>query len=685
MSGPLAMSRRSTEILWGVFAATLVAAATLPYTGGVAAGFAVPRIALFYPLAALWVGLGTWSMATGCIPVRIDRIDLACLALALWALVTSVAAPVPRLAWWGAYGRGTGAVFWISCLLVLLVARRVLAAGAGREVLRSSLAVLLIVEVVVAGTQTAGLDTPWGVGLAAQGRMGGTMGNPVFLAGFALSAVWLGGPAILGSRRLGAGSWLQIAGACAGLLAVVSTVSRAAYLALAVGAVVIVIALTLERRWSRVALVALCVSALALGSVAFSTVTAGAGGSLTDRLAQEGIDTQSDRGRIEAWRAGLGAVGARPLFGFGPGAYSTAYRLFVSPEQLRVEPYKVVSDPHDLPVLLASTMGVPGLLLGLAVAGVLLAALVRRASSEPIDGDDRSHRFAMVAYAGGAATFLLFSPLDLGTLVPVALALGATLPAASGSLAGARVSAATGSPPSSGGRPGAGEAPKGPPGSRAPGVRLALAAAAAAAVVSAFGLALHGVTLWRADAAFLAHDRTGALESAVKAAWSGSSEPYYPFVAGHASWRAGLKRSDAHQIAQGELFLREALRRDPFLLEARLELARLYVETGRETLAAGEVQLGLRDMPHHPIAQGLLGYVAYRLSLRAPGSVEGDAMLVALEALPADTADGWYWIARAKEARGDLVGARLALERSEKLDPAGSEDRYLRRVTGDVE
>ncbi|MBU2603007.1 MAG: O-antigen ligase family protein [Actinobacteria bacterium] len=653
------MSRRSTEILWGVFAATLVAAATLPYTDGVAAGFSVPRIAVFYPLAALWVGFGAWSAATGRAPVRIDRIDLSCVAFALWALVTTVAAPVTGLAWWGAYGRGTGAVFWISCASVFLVARRVLAAGAGRGVLRSSLAVLLIVEVVVAGTQTVGLDTPWGVGLAAQGRMSGTMGNPVFLAGLALSAVWLGGPAILGSRRPAAGSWLQIAGACAGLLAVVSTVSRAAYLALAVGAAVITVPLALERRWSRVALVVLCVLALALGSVAFSTVTEGAGGSLIERLANEGIDTRSDRGRFEAWRAGLDAVGARPLFGFGPGAYSTAYRLLVSPEQLRAEPYKVVSDPHDLPILLASGMGVPGLLLGLTLAGLLLSALVRRTSSQPID-DDRAHRFAMVAYAGSAATFLLFSPLDLGTLLPVALALGVTLPAASGSPVSSHVSTAL-------------------------GVRVAVAVVAAGAFVSAFGLAIHGVTLWRADAALLAHDRTGALEPAVKAARSGSSEPYYALVAGHASWRVGLERSDAHQLAQGELFLREALRRDPFLMEARLELARLYVETGREAVAAGEVQLGLRDMPHHPIAQGLLGYAAYRSYLRAPGSVEGDAMVVALEALPADTADGWYWIARAKEARGDLVGARLALERSEKLDPAGSEDRYLRRVTGDLE
>lgn len=253
---------------------------------------------------------------------------------------------------------------------------------------------------------------------------------------------------------------------------------------------------------------------VAVATVVYSPSEGGTGGALAARLAQEGLDTQSDQGRLEFWRIGLAAVRERPVTGYGPGAYGVAYRLFQSPEQIRADPSTVVTDPHDLPVLLLSTTGVPGLVLAAGLIAMVLVGLVRRGR-----GDDPPSLRAQAAlvYAVGAGTFLLFDPPDLGTVVPLVLVGGAAL-----------------GPPAAGG---------GWATVRSPRVaHLARLVVSAAFIVAAAALAFQSVAVWRADAALLQYDRTGDVAAAVRSARLAGWWSTYPLVAGYAAWREGAAR-----------------------------------------------------------------------------------------------------------------------------------------------
>jgi hypothetical protein len=83
-----------------------------------------------------------------------------------------------------------------------------------------------------------------------------------------------------------------------------------------------------------------------------------------------GLDLRTSR--AEYWRVAIDAFGDRPLAGEGGGGFRTAYLLHRRTTSTLTQP----EDPHSVELLMASELGLPGLLLfGAFVGGAIVAAL----------------------------------------------------------------------------------------------------------------------------------------------------------------------------------------------------------------------------------------------------------------------------------------------------------------------
>jgi O-antigen ligase len=143
------------------------------------------------------------------------------------------------------------------------------------------------------------------------------------------------------------------------------------------------------------------------------------GGIVTPRF--RGLISGEDsslRARSTYWQAGWRGFLARPLSGWGPG--STAWTL--SPFLERIPgvnpPGEVVTELHDLPLALAYELGVPGLLLGVA----LPLAFLRRRWAERTEGPDPAWTLAGCAGIAGLAVAALGSAALSVTALPCAAA-----------------------------------------------------------------------------------------------------------------------------------------------------------------------------------------------------------------------------------------------------------------------
>ena len=368
--------------------ASLLAVSVLGYDKGLYAPYYLSRLAPLYVLVAAL--LVVWALTlNGREPLRVDLVDALAVVALVWLVVGAVASPAPAIAWLGYYNRGTGVLFSAAVLALFLAARRLLRGRASLLALALLAAVLMSITGLVALAQALGAHAYWPLPSTWPGRMTGTTGNPINLAGFGLLGIWLallaggdGGFAagLAGRSRVAARVVVAVGAAC-GLLAIVLSVTRAAYLGVA-AALVGAIVLLVRRRRTR-ALVALgAVLALLLAGAFIRLAGGNPASSLAGRLGathtHAGALDSSDRVRLKLWKEAATGIGDRPLLGYGAGAFVVADRLY-RPRDLRVsEPWKVASDPHSVPLLVASTTGVPGLLLVGAIVALTAAGIGRR-------------------------------------------------------------------------------------------------------------------------------------------------------------------------------------------------------------------------------------------------------------------------------------------------------------------
>ena len=198
---------------------------------------------------------------------------------------------------------------------------------------------------------------------------------------------------LLGSRGLSGGRRISRVAdaivAAAGVFAIALTLTRSAYLGLAIGLLVVLLAAR-----PRLALVA------PLGIALFVVIMPLA---VRDRLmsATNPRDvTMNDR--VAMWKAGAAMIRERPLFGVGPGRVKALYPVYRVSGWVEPRPGHL----HNNVVMIAAETGIPSLLAYLWFVGAFFSAALRQvrglARGEPLRGVTLGAIGAMVSiFAAG--------------------------------------------------------------------------------------------------------------------------------------------------------------------------------------------------------------------------------------------------------------------------------------------
>ena len=195
---------------------------------------------------------------------------------------------------------------------------------------------------------------------------------------------------LLGARGISGGTrasrWADAAIAFLGALATVLTLTRGAYVGLAVG--VLAALLAGRPRYVLVAPVAITLFFLAMPLP------------VRDRLASATNPrdvTMNDR--VAMWKAGAAMVAERPFFGVGPGRVRELYPRYREPGWVEPHPGHL----HNNVVMVAAETGIPSALAYLAFVGAFFAGAVRIVRLSPRGGPARG--VALGAIGAMAALF----------------------------------------------------------------------------------------------------------------------------------------------------------------------------------------------------------------------------------------------------------------------------------------
>ncbi|MEB3322834.1 MAG: IctB family putative bicarbonate transporter [Synechococcaceae cyanobacterium] len=308
-----------------------------------------------------------WALRTP--PQRIGAIDGWLLAVLAVAVLATGFSPVPAAAFKGLLKLG-------SYLAVYALMRKLLQAAPAwwDRIVAALMAGGLVTSVI--GIRQLYADTDalarWSdANSLAEGtvRIYGTLGNPNLLGGYLLPLLPLAAVALLrwrgAARRLFALTTLAL-----GLVALVLTYSRGAWMGMVAAFAVLVLLLAMRRTlawpplWRRLLPVLLLVGGAAVLAVLVSQVEP-----LRVRVASllVGREDSSNNFRMTVWGAALKMIRARPWLGIGPGneAFNLIYPLYQAPKFNALSAYSI-------PLELLVEAGIPGLLAGL---GLLQAAV----------------------------------------------------------------------------------------------------------------------------------------------------------------------------------------------------------------------------------------------------------------------------------------------------------------------
>lgn len=326
----------------------------------------------------------------------------------------------------------------ISMVLLFIVAfLGVQLARGGREVRTLALAVVAggVAIAALALLQVAGVFPAQWVGESARWMLArgiSTLGNPDHLGGHLVMPMVLAAACALGEERprVRAALWGAFA-----LVAVAwfATLTRGAWLGGALGLTLLAVAV---RRGGvalrRLDLGALTVSAIAvLAAVALRAEPA-------SRRAVEMLDLSREgaSGRFIIWESALSAAREHWLVGVGPDSFKYAYLPFRSAEHAVLGGSAVsADDAHNYLLMLAVTVGVPGLLLGLAFLGAVMRGAFRFVGAATVAGTagTTGANRGRIVYAGWLAAvvahcgYLFFGPASLGSSAVLWLAFGVLL------------------------------------------------------------------------------------------------------------------------------------------------------------------------------------------------------------------------------------------------------------------
>lgn len=436
-------------------------------------------------------------------------------------------------------------------------------------------------------------------------RLGGPFGSAAYLgAALCLLVPIAAGVALDRDERArwrGAGAIAVVTSA----VALVGSGSRAAWVGIAVAAIVAIAVLRPARRVWLGGLAVVCVALVAMAPRL---------GDVVDRS----VPADS---RLDEWSMAARAISHRPLLGAGPEGYRTVVADGVTAEYERTYGREVLPDrAHSAPLDIAATTGVPGM----ALYGALLVTVVL-AAVRAIRGRDRRSALAFGVIAYAAQQLLLFPLAELDPVFWVA--------------AGALLASADARPRTP--RTGRG--------------RSAAVAAAGVATVAMFGAGVLGVAADRAAGRAVSQRGDAALVSARRAVELRPDVVRYRLLVAAAARATGTLAGVDEAIAASE----RAVVLSPHDPIARQTLAGLLSQRARITGRADDTAAALaawRDL----VADDPLCF-ACQLGLGSAAAAAGDVTLAtdgfgaaADLSRPGDTraADALALVARADRGSG---------------------------------
>jgi O-antigen ligase len=354
----------------------------------------------------------------------------AALALGLAYALATVLSVDPRVSLWGSYDRQQGLLTRGTYLALFLLTAANLRSRAQVERLWRMLVWGSAPVVVYGLVQAAGLD-PLDWRTDAASPVLSTIGRANFLGSYLVLVIPLTArQTLLAHRRWSYG--LLLAGQ---LVCLTLTRARGAWMGLGMAAIVGPVAWAAATRDRRPVLVALALSALAVGFVVALNLPDGPLAPLDhvpglDRLAVlRRTDAGSTAARVTIWRVTLSLVAARPWLGYGPETMQPVFAQVFPPELVYYQGrHTTVDRAHNLWLDLGMSTGVAGMVAFCA----LLVGFGRLAWRGLRTASDRWEQVAWVALAAAVVGHLAdlqfgFDLTASATVFWLTLALSASL------------------------------------------------------------------------------------------------------------------------------------------------------------------------------------------------------------------------------------------------------------------
>lgn len=606
--------------------------------------FGVPKLTLLLLVVPALAALRTAEVLQGSEFTGFRRLGFPAAALAGALTLAWVFSPYRAWALWGDYDRFLGLIpYLLTMMLGILVADAFedltpvawLLTGAG------------VIASVYGIVQFLGLDPlNWNFESYDNTTAASTLGNPNFTGGFLAMclpvalALWFRVP----QRR----RELGIVGAALAL-GWIATDSQGGWAAGIAGLAVTggVMAAT---RW-RLARVAGVVAAGAIALILVGVVVAGA-------LLNDSRVPSAARSRGWLWQAAVGMAASSPLVGRGPHAYAIESTQHRTIEHAFTQGFNYADDPHSLPLNLAASAGVLGVLAFLVIVWWLMRTGFDVATDDPLSA----------GFFGAGVAYLVQSLISIET-VP----LRATFWVVLGALAAGVASFGQKKP-----RPRKTSRKR----SKAPQTIKALPAVAGllvlglASIVWSIGFLLSDARFAQANALYRDGDG-GAAEEAYRDAIGFHGEVQYRRVYGTAMGNLAIDiaRSGDLELAK-DLFGRadEALSftDDIPIVAAMDDRARLLQRWGgvtdTETQALEIYERAIELDRYNPLLRVVTANVLLSAARPADALKVLEPVLSFIERVPADLRDNvhpafWEMLGDVREELGDLEGAREARER----------------------
>ncbi len=391
-------------------------------------GFLVPK------LFALGVLTGTSLVAWAVAVVRgqgsIRRVPNAWWLVGFFGLAivsTATALHVPT-ALFGESTQYTGLFFFLLCGALLFLGVQLVSSASRMRELSFSVVLGGALVALFGIAQVLGAEpfpTPGALSWVVY-RGASTLGNPDFTGTYLILPLLLS----VGIALSQAGLARRIAAWSASALlafALLITMTRGAWVGAVVGLGVMIVVTERSGSVSRRTLLALIgvAAAIVVAVVALNP------GMVAERLADlTGGWASAGGGRLLIWREALAVIGRHPILGVGPGSYRLGWYPIASLERLAVATRSVAVDPHNVLLMLAATVGIPAMVVGVCFVVSVVSTGMKGATSHA----STSTRVIYAAWWSaiiGLATAFVFALNAIVTMSCLWLAMGVVLAAQS--------------------------------------------------------------------------------------------------------------------------------------------------------------------------------------------------------------------------------------------------------------